>query len=48
MSGLGEENGLVAYEEHTQIQNIIVNLGHNTFDRYAAMVQRNTIVNQEC
>ena len=26
MSGIGRENGLVAYEEYTQIQNIIVNL----------------------
>jgi acyl-CoA reductase-like NAD-dependent aldehyde dehydrogenase len=35
MSGLGRENGLVAYEEYTQIQNIIVNLSDETFDWYA-------------
>ena len=35
MSGLGRENGLVAYEEYTQIQNIIVNLADETFDWYA-------------
>jgi acyl-CoA reductase-like NAD-dependent aldehyde dehydrogenase len=35
MSGLGRENGLVAYEEYTQIQNIIVNLADDTFDWYA-------------
>jgi acyl-CoA reductase-like NAD-dependent aldehyde dehydrogenase len=35
MSGIGRENGLVAYEEYTQIQNIIVNLSEETFDWYA-------------
>lgn len=35
MSGLGRENGLVAYEEYTQIQNIIVNLSDTEFDWYA-------------
>ena len=35
MSGIGRENGLVAYEEYTQIQNIIVNLSDNEFDWYA-------------
>lgn len=35
MSGLGRENGLVAYEEYTQIKNIIVNLADTPFDWYA-------------
>lgn len=35
MSGLGRENGLVAYEEYTQIQNVIVNLSETEFDWYA-------------
>ncbi|KMO19327.1 aldehyde dehydrogenase [Methylobacterium indicum] len=35
MSGLGRENGLIAYEEYTQIQNIIVNLSDEPFDWYA-------------
>lgn len=35
MSGLGRENGIVAYEEYTQIQNIIVNLSDTEFDWYA-------------
>ena len=35
MSGIGRENGLVAYEEYTQIQNIIVNLSDAAFDWYA-------------
>jgi acyl-CoA reductase-like NAD-dependent aldehyde dehydrogenase len=35
MSGIGRENGLVAYEEYTQIQNIIVNLSDDEFDWYA-------------
>ena len=35
MSGIGRENGLVAYEEYTQIQNVIVNLTDNVFDWYA-------------
>jgi acyl-CoA reductase-like NAD-dependent aldehyde dehydrogenase len=35
MSGLGRENGLIAYEEYTQIQNVIVNLSDKPFDWYA-------------
>jgi acyl-CoA reductase-like NAD-dependent aldehyde dehydrogenase len=35
MSGVGRENGLVAYEEYTQIKNVIVNLDDATFDWYA-------------
>jgi acyl-CoA reductase-like NAD-dependent aldehyde dehydrogenase len=35
MSGMGRENGLVAYEEYTQIQNVIVNLSDAPFDWYA-------------
>lgn len=35
MSGIGRENGLVAYEEYTQIQNIVVNLSEAPFDWYA-------------
>lgn len=35
MSGIGRENGLVAYEEYTQIQNVIVNLNDAPFDWYA-------------
>jgi acyl-CoA reductase-like NAD-dependent aldehyde dehydrogenase len=35
MSGIGRENGLVAYEEYTQIQNVIVNLSDDPFDWYA-------------
>lgn len=35
MSGLGRENGLVAYEEYTQIKNVIVNLDDAPFDWYA-------------
>jgi acyl-CoA reductase-like NAD-dependent aldehyde dehydrogenase len=35
MSGIGRENGIVAYEEYTQIQNIIVNLSDTVFDWYA-------------
>ena len=35
MSGIGRENGIVAYEAYTQIQNIIVNLSDSTFDWYA-------------
>jgi acyl-CoA reductase-like NAD-dependent aldehyde dehydrogenase len=35
MSGIGRENGLVAYEEYTQIKNVIVNLDDTTFDWYA-------------
>jgi acyl-CoA reductase-like NAD-dependent aldehyde dehydrogenase len=35
MSGIGRENGLVAYEDYTQIQNVIVNLSPDPFDWYA-------------
>ncbi|TAM85732.1 MAG: aldehyde dehydrogenase family protein [Candidimonas sp.] len=35
MSGLGRENGIVAYQAYTQIQNIIVNLADEPFDWYA-------------
>ncbi|MFA7437537.1 aldehyde dehydrogenase [Castellaniella sp.] len=35
MSGLGRENGIVAYQAYTQIQNIIVNLSSEPFDWYA-------------
>ncbi len=35
MSGIGRENGLVAYEEYTQIRNVIVNLADEPFDWYA-------------
>ncbi|GGF78130.1 aldehyde dehydrogenase [Azorhizobium oxalatiphilum] len=35
MSGIGRENGLVAFEEYTQIQNVIVNLSDAPFDWYA-------------
>jgi acyl-CoA reductase-like NAD-dependent aldehyde dehydrogenase len=35
MSGLGRENGLVAYEDYTQIKNVIVNLSDAPFDWYA-------------
>lgn len=35
MSGIGRENGIVAYEAYTQIQNIIVNLSDKPFDWYA-------------
>ncbi|WP_397473088.1 aldehyde dehydrogenase [Pusillimonas sp.] len=34
MSGIGRENGLVAYHEYTQLQNTIVNLSDETFDWY--------------
>jgi len=32
MSGIGRENGLVAYEEYTQLQSIIVNTSDTRFD----------------
>jgi acyl-CoA reductase-like NAD-dependent aldehyde dehydrogenase len=35
MSGIGRENGLVAYEDYTQIRNVIVNLSDAPFDWYA-------------
>jgi acyl-CoA reductase-like NAD-dependent aldehyde dehydrogenase len=35
MSGIGRENGLVAYDEYTQIRNVIVNLSDDAFDWYA-------------
>jgi phenylacetaldehyde dehydrogenase len=34
MSGVGRENGLPAYHEYTQIQNIMVNLSEDPFDWY--------------
>jgi acyl-CoA reductase-like NAD-dependent aldehyde dehydrogenase len=35
MSGLGRENGLIAYEEYTLMQSVIVNLSDAPFDWYA-------------
>jgi acyl-CoA reductase-like NAD-dependent aldehyde dehydrogenase len=35
MSGIGRENGLVAFDEYTQIRNVIVNLSDDPFDWYA-------------
>lgn len=35
MSGIGRENGIAAYHEYTQIQNIIVQLSDAPFDWYA-------------
>jgi acyl-CoA reductase-like NAD-dependent aldehyde dehydrogenase len=35
MSGLGHENGIIAYEEYTELQSIIVNLTDAAFDWYA-------------
>jgi acyl-CoA reductase-like NAD-dependent aldehyde dehydrogenase len=35
MSGIGRENGLVAYHEYTQSQSVIVNLSDEPFDWYA-------------
>ena len=35
MSGIGRENGLVAYDEYTQVRNVIVNLSDAAFDWYA-------------
>ena len=35
MSGIGRENGIVAYQEYTQIRNVIVNLSDEPFDWYA-------------
>lgn len=32
MSGIGRENGIIAYEEYTQIQSIIVNMSDSQFD----------------
>jgi acyl-CoA reductase-like NAD-dependent aldehyde dehydrogenase len=34
MSGIGRENGLVAYHAYTQMQNILVNLSDEPFDWY--------------
>jgi acyl-CoA reductase-like NAD-dependent aldehyde dehydrogenase len=34
MSGIGRENGLVAYHEYTQLQSVIVNLSDDAFDWY--------------
>jgi acyl-CoA reductase-like NAD-dependent aldehyde dehydrogenase len=36
MSGVGRENGLVAYEDYTQIKSVIVNLDEAPFDWFAA------------
>lgn len=35
MSGIGRENGIVAYQAYTQLQNIMVNLSDEKFDWYA-------------
>lgn len=35
MSGLGHENGMIAYEEYTELQSVIVNLSDAPFDWYA-------------
>lgn len=35
MSGIGRENGIAAYHEYTQIQNIVVRLSDAPFDWYA-------------
>ena len=35
MSGIGRENGIAAYHEYTQIQNVIVNLSSAAFDWFA-------------
>lgn len=34
MSGIGRENGVIAYREYTQIRNVIVNLSDEPFDWY--------------
>lgn len=34
LSGLGRENGIIAYEQYTELQNIIVNLSDEPFDWY--------------
>ncbi len=34
MSGMGRENGIVAYREYSQIRNVIVNLSDEPFDWY--------------
>jgi acyl-CoA reductase-like NAD-dependent aldehyde dehydrogenase len=34
MSGIGRENGMVAYNAYTQVQNILVNLSDEPFDWY--------------
>lgn len=34
-SGIGRENGLVAYDEYTQIQSVVVNLSDDEFDWYS-------------
>lgn len=34
-SGIGRENGIVAYEAYTQLQNVMVNLSDEPFDWYA-------------
>jgi hypothetical protein len=34
MSGIGRENGIPAYQQYTQIKNIMVNLSDEPFDWY--------------
>ena len=34
MSGMGRENGIAAYHEYTQIQNVVVNTSGEPFDWY--------------
>lgn len=34
MSGMGRENGVIAYREYTQVRNVIVNLAREPFDWY--------------
>lgn len=36
MSGIGRENGIIAYHEYTQLQSVIVNLADQPFDWYVA------------
>ena len=35
LSGIGRENGIAAYHEYTQIQNVVVNLSEEPFDWFA-------------
>lgn len=39
MSGIGRENGRVAYDSYTQLQNIVVNLTNERFDWYVEDVR---------
>jgi hypothetical protein len=34
MSGMGRENGITAYRDYTQIQNVIVKTSAESFDWY--------------